>query len=241
MDSSTKRMYKLAYLVPLYLFTSSHTPLLFSLLTITKEMVQRVLKSPIFFFDAYYLHEKSSSENRPQVCVAFKTTIFMFYYQFPHVNFNFSLVILQVIYDFITSVDDNAPMSYFFESSSNMRRYADGVYLLFFPSSSSLFFSFLFFSFLFFSFLLFSFVFFCFVLFFFSFSFSFPFLFLFFSFSFPFLSFLFFLSSFPSPFPFSLSVRFTSHFATLLAHPGQRSKQESLQTHLEAPPASPRK
>jgi len=54
----------------------------------------KILESPIFFFDALYLHSKPSKDNRPQE-----------------------------VYDFITEIEGKEHNSYFFENSTSIRKF----------------------------------------------------------------------------------------------------------------------
>jgi len=60
-----------------------------------------MLKSPIFFFDALYLHDKPTENNRPQE-----------------------------VYDVITGIENENVVSYFFENSTNPKRLYNHISLL---------------------------------------------------------------------------------------------------------------
>jgi len=57
-------------------------------------LIKRVLSSPVFYFDALYLHSKPSKDTCPQE-----------------------------IYDFITEIECNAHIQYFFENSTSLRKF----------------------------------------------------------------------------------------------------------------------
>jgi len=60
----------------------------------TKQLVAKMIHAPSFFFDCLYLHEKPTPQNRPQE-----------------------------VYDFLTDLEGKYQNSYFFENSSNVRRF----------------------------------------------------------------------------------------------------------------------